>query len=251
MSELTYFAFRTYQAPAADGTSPFNTYSDFNTFWFFRTYAGTSTEDLVQYYANLLILQYRGLPRAYKTIETVVTPVIMNQLPNQIQNAFNLIGSDTAIGVQLDTLGKYVGVTRSGNGFYGPITLDDENFLTLIRMGIVRNGSSSSLAAIQKLLHQFFAGEVFVFDYKNMNMSYLINSSIGNQDIVQLFITEKLLPKPMGVGISVILSPAIDMFFGFVTYDAEINPQGTPFNTYDFYSSDYIWVSYSDAVISP
>lgn len=38
-----------------------------------------STQDLINYYANLLILQYIGKPKAYATIQTLVNPVVMPQ----------------------------------------------------------------------------------------------------------------------------------------------------------------------------
>lgn len=42
-------------------------------------------EELIDYYANLLILQYLGKPKAFATIETLANPVIICQLDNTIQ----------------------------------------------------------------------------------------------------------------------------------------------------------------------
>lgn len=159
-----------------------------------------TTQQLIDYYASLLILQYVGKPKAYATVQTMVSGVIMDQLPTQVQNGFDI---ETAVGKQLDILGKYVGVVRSGTGFKGqPITLGDSDFRSLIKMAIVRNNSSSSLASIQNLLFLFFFREVFVYDHANMQMSYLISSSVGSQDLAQLFVEQNLLPKPMGVQLS-------------------------------------------------
>lgn len=311
--------------------------------------APMTTQALVNYYANLLILQYLQHERAYATVQTQVTPVIMPQatiqqitfsgvpasgsfkleydgeltstlswnssaaaiqtalrlltglgsvtvtgslasqslvvtflgvagvalpltfglntlvtsgtvaitptitetdviLPLAVQNAFNLNGADTAVGAQLDILGKYTGVTRSGNGFSGPITLADDEFLKLIQLAIVTNSAQSDLATIQSLLHEFFPDEILVFDYQNMRMSYLISSSIGSQGLVQLFVTEGLLPKPMGVQLSVtVYTPIITSFFGFRTYDLpQLNAK--PFNTYDNYNLTWSWLTYADGV---
>lgn len=208
-----------------------------------------TTQELIDYYANLLILQYKGKPKAYATIQTLVTPVIMDQLPVQVQDAFNLIGPDFAEGVQLDVLGKYAGVKRSGYGFEGqPITLDDADFVQLIRLGILENSSGSSLAEIQQLLFNFFPGQILVFDYQNMHMSYLISSGIGSQNFLQLAVKEGLLPRPMTVGISyIVFAPVINMFFQFRTYDFP-GVNGEPFNTYDVYHMDWPWISYSDTI---
>lgn len=171
-----------------------------------------------------------------------------DQLPLTVQNAFNLIGSSIAVGAQLDILGKYAGVSRSGFGLNGPITLNDADFLLLIQMAIIQNNSGSSLADIQNLLNRFFAGQIYVFDYANMNMSYLINTSMVPSDLLQLFITEKLLPKPMAVGLSIIAVPIVDMFFAFGTYESGPSALGTPFNDYTSYNTSWLWLDYADGL---
>ncbi len=173
-------------------------------------------QDLIDYYANLLILQYLGKPNAFATIQALVKMVIMNQLPLAVQGAFDMNGS--ASGVQLDVLGKYAGVTRTGYNLQGlPITLDDADFFTLIRLAIVTNSAESDLNTIQTILNFFFPNELFVFDHKEMRMSYLIDSSIGTQNLIELFITEGLLPKPMGVQLSAPIYTTPLVFFGMVS----------------------------------
>lgn len=185
-----------------------------------------ATLDIINYYSNLLILQYLALPKASATIEALVGPVIMDQLPSQVQNAFT-IGDQTvagvaytgAIGVQLDILGKYVGVTRSGHDLTGnPLTLNDADFTILIKIAAIRNVAGSSLADIQALLHQFFANEIFVYDYANMQMSYIVSSSLGDQALVEMMVVQNLLPKPMGVQLSAVTYIAQPSLFGFLTY---------------------------------
>lgn len=203
--------------------------------------------ELIAYYVGLLILQYRQEPRARATIAAQVAPIIMNQLPLAAQDAFNV---DTAIGAQLDVLGKYAGVTRNGFGFTGPVTLNDDDFRTLIRLAIISNSNGSSLSQIQDLLHRFFPNEIFVFDFANMHMGYMLDPSIGSQDFISLFIREGLLPKPMGVTLaSVIYVPDIGKkYFGFRTYSLA-NDKASPFNSYTDYHTDRQWLSYSDAVV--
>ncbi len=209
-----------------------------------------TNQQLIDYYANLLILQYIGKAKAYATIQGLVTPVIMDQLPTQVMNGFNLTGASPAVGVQLDVLGKYAGVSRNGYGFNGPITLNDADFLTLIQMAIIRNFSGSSLFDIQALIAQFFPGSILVFDYQNMQMSYLISSTVGSQDLVQMFVVQKLLPKPMGVGLAnVIYAPIVTTFFGFRTYALAAH-NSSPFNTYGSYQTNRPWLSYANAIVA-
>lgn len=181
------------------------------------------------------------------SITIVETDVI---LPLAIQDGFNIDASlgPVAVGAQLDIIGKYQGVVRSGQGFNGPVSLDDADFLTMIQFAIIRNSSNSDLETIQALMFQYFPNQVLVFDYRNMRMSYLISGSIGSQDLIQLIVTEGLLPKPMGVGNTVIYYPDITKFFGFVTYDNPTPFNNTPFNTYDSYSTTSPWLSYNYAV---
>jgi hypothetical protein len=311
-----------------------------------------NTNELVDYYANLLILQYKGKPKAYATIQAFVSGIMMLQdtvetitlsgvpasgtfvlsydgvstaainwndsvstiqtklraisgleditvsgslaskiltvtftgvdapakileiastslqtsapaaisfsieetdeiLPLAVQNGYNLIGDDPAVGDQLDILGKYAGVKRTGAGFYEQITLSDSDFVQLIRMAIVKNNSSSSLGDIQELLDTFFPDQVMIFDTQLMKIFYYISSGIGSQELIQMFITQKIIPKPMGVKLSVILYvPDVTAFFGFRTYASE-NTQVKPFNSYHDHHTDYQWMSYHDAIIPP
>lgn len=209
-----------------------------------------TTQEIIDYYADLLILQYLGKPNAYATIQTVVAPVIMDQLPVQVQDAFNLTGEDTAVGDQLDILGKYAGVSRVGYNFDGPTTLDDADFLMYIRLAIVQNNLYSSLYDIQNLLNTFFPGQIFVWDYQNMSICYAVNSSVGSQNLVQFFILQNVFPRPMGVQLSVIIyAPVLNTFFGLRTY--EINTtNNSPLNSYEDYQTDRPFLNYSDGIIT-
>lgn len=204
-----------------------------------------TNDSLQKYYANLLIAQYVTKNKAYATIKALAALGIIDQIPQAVQYAFE-IGS--AIGVQLDIIGKYVGVTRSGNGFFGPITLNDADFIALIKMAILSNTADASLATIQRLIATYFPGQLQVFDKQSMQLSYFIDSSTGSQNLVQLLVTEKLLPKPMGVGISsIIYAPGSFNFFGFQTYT--LPPRNSsPFNTYSDYRLDRPWLNYSYAI---
>lgn len=68
---------------------------------------------LHEYYANLLIIQYNGKPKAQAHIKFLVDLIFANVILLQIQEAFDW---RTAVGAQLDIIGKWVGVTRNYNG---------------------------------------------------------------------------------------------------------------------------------------
>ena len=179
-----------------------------------------TTDQIAQYYANLLILQFLSKPKAYATLKANALPIIMDQLPIQIQNAFNLDETlgPVAVGTQLDVIGKYAGVSRIGNTFNGPVSLSDSDFIILIQIALIQNTYAADLATIQALLKQFFAGEILVFDHSNMHMDYFISSTIGSDTLAQFFVKQKRLPKPMGVQLgTLVYAPVINNFFGFRT----------------------------------
>lgn len=325
-----------------------------------NSYAGLQSVDpslaIVDYYADLLILQYSQKPNAYGTIQTVVQGEVMDQLPAQVQAGFNLnptvqtitfssipasgnfsiawegatsstiawnaplatiqaaanslfgignvtvtgamaakwltftfnidtapllitiaantledvastaitaaVSSNLAVGTQLDVLGKYCGVTRSGFGTSGPITLDDADFYRLIQLAVITNNSGSSLATIQNLLAKYFPQEILVFDYANttpMRMAYYVNTSLGSLGLIQLFISEGLLPKPMGVQLSVIGAPIVNEFFGFCDYNfaTPTNPNTANINgwncatsyTLGNYNTGWPFLDYADSLL--
>lgn len=202
-----------------------------------------TTLELAEYYANLLILQYRFKTRARATIEGIVLPILMDQMPIAVQDAFNI---DDAVGKQLDVIGKYVGVTRFGYANGVAVELDDDDYRKLIKMVIIKNNSGSSLATIQDLLLRNFPGAIRVTDSQNMQLSYLVEESYWSPDLLEVMINGGYLPKPMGVGISVVTTPDFDiMYFGFRTYD--VAPPGiSPFNSYDFVNPESPWLTYED-----
>lgn len=203
--------------------------------------------ELIAYYASLLIFQYTTQPNAVATVQAVVTPVIMDKVLLDVQNAFDI---DTAIGVQLDVIGKYVGVSRNGFTFHGPITLDDDDFRVLITLKIIQNNAGSSLSVIQDLIDVYFSGQMFVFDYATMRLSYYLDHTLGNQNLVEMIITQHLLPKPMGVQLSsVIYAADTSHFFGFVTYEQPTAINNSPYNTYEDYQTGRPNLLYEDALV--
>ena len=70
-------------------------------------------EQLKQYYANLLIIQYNGKPKATATIKLMAELLLVNMVLLQIRDAFDW---QTATGAQLDIIGKWEGVDRFYNG---------------------------------------------------------------------------------------------------------------------------------------
>ncbi|AWI10321.1 DUF2612 domain-containing protein [Ereboglobus luteus] len=69
-----------------------------------------TSEEIVNYYVDRLILQYRQKPKARATIAAFVREVVAGCLHLRLHDAFDI---ETAAGKQLDTLAKYIGLTRT------------------------------------------------------------------------------------------------------------------------------------------
>lgn len=69
--------------------------------------------NFIDYYTNLLIVQYHNKPKAKATIELMTRLLWADMALMQLRDAFDW---RTATGVQLDTIGKWDGVDRFYNG---------------------------------------------------------------------------------------------------------------------------------------
>ena len=73
----------------------------------------STIEDLKEYFADLLIIQYRGAKRNRDFIKFLVDLIFANDLAMQIKD--NTVDIENSIGAQLDIVGKWVGVDRYYN----------------------------------------------------------------------------------------------------------------------------------------
>lgn len=207
-----------------------------------------TNQEIIDYYSDLLIMQYKGKPKAQAHIEALADMCIMDNISSQIMNAYE-IGS--AKGVQLDVLGKYAGVERTGYTFTKQVTLNDDDFTKLIKLAIIKNNSNSDLLSIITLLQEYFFGQIYVFDYQGMRMSYYISSSIASQDLAEMFISQGLLPKPMGVTLSATVRyPTLDGFFGYRSYQSDMY-NNAPYSSYEDQSQAGPWLQYEFQIGKP
>ena len=156
-----------------------------------------------EYYQNLLIIQYHDLPKAKETIRLIADIGTGDNIFMQLQDAFNV---DTAIGAQLDLIGKVVGADRRG--------LDDTDFKTLIKFKIVVNNISASMKSIDDAIFNTFGKSIVVSNNKDMTMTYIIEKEYRN--VVSEAYKQGFLPVPMSVGLNVIIMvPKPALIFGF------------------------------------
>lgn len=70
--------------------------------------------DLINYYQNLLIIQYNGKPKAAATIALIAREFLASGVMLDVQQGYDLAN---AVGVQLDVLGKYEDIDRFYSAF--------------------------------------------------------------------------------------------------------------------------------------
>lgn len=198
--------------------------------------------EYTDYYADLLILQYKTQPKARATISALTDKVIADSLLLDVINGFNL---DTAVGKQLDTLGKYLGLSRVVKVKIGsPETtvLTDDQYRLLLQLKLVCNTSYSATSQIRNALFQIFPDDIRVFDNRTMKMEYQLSMMFNGLENV--IIAEELLPFPMGLGFNLEIVPDLLELYGYYGYDGlNDNPNGYSSYTYGFRGK---FLSYGD-----
>ena len=181
--------------------------------------------EYTDYYADLLILQYKTQPKARATISALTDKVIADGLLMDVINGFNL---DTAEGKQLDILGKYIGLSRNVKekvGSYASVILTDDQYRLLLQLKLICNTSYSATSQIKKALYELFPNDIRLFDRRNMQMEYQLSEKFDGLENV--IMAEELLPFPMGLGFTVVIVPDLLQLYGYYGYDGlNNNPNG-------------------------
>lgn len=181
--------------------------------------------EYTDYYADLLILQYKTQPKARATIKALTEKVVDDGLLLDVINGFNL---QTAVGKQLDILGKYIGLSRNVRkevNSPSTVILTDEQYRLLLQLKLVCNTSYSSTSQIRSALYQLFPNDIRIFDDRTMQLEYQLSSRFDGLE--QIIIEEELLPFPMGLGFNVVIVPDLLNLYGYYGYDGlNNNPNG-------------------------
>lgn len=159
--------------------------------------------DIENYYKNLLIIQYHDKPKAQAVVSNWIDCMVGDGLLLQLYNAFNV---DTAVGVQLDAIGKFLGIDRSG--------LSDDDYRLLINFKIVVDNGGHSMKDIDNILYEFFGKDIVCHNNQDMSLTYILVNEYSN--LIPVILANNLLPMPLGVGISIINRVNLpDLIFGF------------------------------------
>jgi len=217
-------------------------------------------ESTIEYYTNLSIIQYNKLEKAKATIDLHVRTLLSDNIASQVQDGYSL---DTAVGVQLDVLGKYIGTDRffssinTTGDFFGMTSYDTLGSDTTVGFTDYANYLTDS-GGFLTYNSLFGAGTLDDEDYRFMLKLRIVqnNSNHSNGEIdeglfsffgtdlvlsdtkkMQIFyfvsganlnlaviaFSKGLLPRPMGVGLGGLIKRDKKMF-GFTNYNATAIP---------------------------
>ena len=169
--------------------------------------------DFTQSYVDLLIKQYWEQSNAPAEIAAqAATWEKIRDILDDFAAEFDL---DTAIGAQLDIIGRTVGLART----LRPEFAVDDEYRFFIRLVIALNNGSgfmitSDRASIQDVVLFAFEGLAYVIDTQNMTLVLYISSTF-DIDRLLLILELKLLPRPQGVGYIVIMYEDPALPFGY------------------------------------
>lgn len=202
-----------------------------------------TTQEIIDYYKGLLILQYRALGNALAHVDALIAEFIQGQIVSKFRDAFDVT---TAVGAQLDILGTFRGINRIlfgvavgddwslvpytdaspgsyfGWGLYATIdptwnflqyadlnsvavALSDSQMRRLIQLQAAFQSSDGTLGNLDNVLYAFFGSYVTVVD--NLNMSITYNHQAIDPDTDQLWdmaVLANILPHGAGVSYTVV-----------------------------------------------
>lgn len=195
-------------------------------------------------YTSLITSEHRDKPRFAATVAAVVQPLVdqMNLLAS-MPGKFDL---DVAVGDQLDTVGRWVGVSRrirtplagiyfsfdiAGLGFdqgiwkgpFDPDTaltvLDDDTYRLVIRAKIGANHWDGTLEQSAAILNSIFGADthVFIEDHQDMSMTIGISGKVPSAVFLALLAGGYIPLKPEGVRVTYTIVTTVDgaPMFGF------------------------------------
>lgn len=164
-----------------------------------------------EHYADLLILQYHDKPKARETIKMGLGLFTGDGMLYQL---YNILDIDTAVGEQLDIIGKIVGCPRNIQGLdvtkkyfsfeeatipYGFSTrsvlsegdfktrynstlsvysLLDEDYRALLKFKAAANVVRGSMAGIDEIYWNLFGNDIKMINNMDLSVTYKINSNL-------------------------------------------------------------------------
>lgn len=160
-------------------------------------------------YLDLITSQHKTKPRFMDWLSSAVGVVNDNAImTNGMPSNFDI---DIAVGIQLDLLGIFIGRTRllKFQPASGSPVLDDTNYRLALKAKIAQNQWDGTITQIYKVWDSLFPTiPLIIIDNQDMTMSALVDGSLS-AIATELIVAGYIIPKPMGVKLSIIGSTTI------------------------------------------
>lgn len=199
----------------------------------------------IESYLALVTSEHSGLPKFEAMLRALLQPLVdVQTFAEGLPEKYNL---DTAVGVQLDTVGLWVGRSRflsvpltgvyftfddAALGFdlgtwkgpfdpeSGLLALPDEAYRTLLRATIASNQWDGTLPAAYAAWNILFAGtgfSILIFDRNDMSLDFALIGTQPDAVTLALLTGGYLALKPAGVRINNYYVPSVEAtpLFGF------------------------------------
>lgn len=202
-----------------------------------------TTQEIIDYYKSLLILQYRAMGNALAHVDALILEIIQDQIVSKVRDAFDVT---TAIGAQLNILGTYRGIARTLFGvtpgsywslvpyadaapasYFGwaeyadadptwgflqyadlsavAYALTDSQMRRLIQLQAAFQSSDGTLGNLDNVLYAFFGSYVNAIDNEDMTITYEHQTADPDIDgLWGLAVIAGILPHGAGVSYSVV-----------------------------------------------
>ncbi len=157
--------------------------------------------NIIKNYVDLIILQYADKPNAAQQIEDYVDGLLSDGLLFKLRDAFDV---ETAIGKQLDIIGKYVGVDRNGEQF--AVDFDQNLFSTVDTTADLTPAAFGTVSEVQ----------FPVIDSHILNNDDFSTSTILDDDNYRFVIKLKIIQNNINHSESAIDSAVNEVFQGLL-----------------------------------
>ena len=225
-------------------------YSENGEIWNSTSYNGTDQDQISQEYFMYSAYPFTGsLDLNYSYIQLDGNAwygfsLLPTTLPQTIIKGYDV---NTAVGKQLDIIGKYVGLKRQVKTLIGDSNtnvLNDKQYRMLLKLKMIKNTSFSSTSQLRSALYNLFPTSIRLYDNRNMTYQYQLSSAFN--DLLNVILAEELLPVPMALGWNAIVVPNLLQLYGYSDYSRlNDNPNGYSDYTNGFRGK---YLSYGDKV---
>lgn len=166
-----------------------------------------SYDEIIKYYLNLVCSQHSTKSKYMAWLEVLLRPFVEVIILNQaINNSFSL---DTAVGKQLDIIGKQLNLSRQVN--FQPTDgsssiLNDDYYRIILKAKVIKNQWKGTISNFYEYWNTLFGDSplnIYLID--NQDMDYVgvtWDSTFKDQMMEDLISHGYIIPKPAGLGIS-------------------------------------------------